>query len=330
MRAVVLEAPGEISVATVPDPTPASDDVVIAVDGCGLCGTDLHLVEGELPATQYPLIPGHEFYGQVVATGSDVGAIKVGDWVAVDPNLPCGHCRYCGADRSNLCESYQALGVTTAGACAEFVAAPQRTCHVLPDDYPLGSASLIEPLSCVIHGFDRLPNNGDETFLIYGAGTIGLLLASLATDRAAGPPVLVDTNPAKCERARSLGFQSVESADVLDVPDWSVVIDATGAPAAIGDGLSRVATGGTVLLFGVASPDATVALHPYDVYRREVTILGSMAVLNSFGRAIPALASRHALAEQLISHEFGLADYSSALATFRSGESMKVVMRPSR
>jgi 2-desacetyl-2-hydroxyethyl bacteriochlorophyllide A dehydrogenase len=329
MRAAIIEAPGRATVGTVDDPTPGPTDLIVRVGGCGICGTDLHLFDGGLPGTPYPLIAGHEFYGEVVAVGADVSSIAVGDHVAVDPNLPCHRCAQCRVGRTNLCTNYRALGVTMTGAFAELVAAPETTAYVLPPDFPLPLASLVEPLSCVIHGVDRLPRRPGDRYLVYGAGTIGLLLASVVGDYATDEVCVVDTNRERRDQATRLGFRVAASADDFDRgAGWDTVIDATGVPAAITDALGRVAAGGTLQLFGVASPEATVAISPYDVYRREISIVGSMAVLNSFDRAIPALAARTDLASALVSHELGLDDYATAIETFRAGKSMKIVIRP--
>ena len=144
MQAVVVREPGLVEVTTVPDPTPGDNEVVVEVASCGLCGTDLHIVDGELPYP-LPVTPGHEFAGTIVALGRDASSFRVGDRVAVDPNMPCGHCRFCRRDKANLCENYAALGVTKAGAAARFVAAPTRCCVKLPDTVDLSDASLIEP-----------------------------------------------------------------------------------------------------------------------------------------------------------------------------------------
>jgi 2-desacetyl-2-hydroxyethyl bacteriochlorophyllide A dehydrogenase len=324
MHAAVIEAPGTVAIRDVPDPFPAPGEVVIAVGGCGICGTDLHLVEGSLPNMAFPLTPGHEFYGKVVETNAEDGP-ELGTWVAVDPNLPCGSCLPCQAGRSNLCENYTAIGVTRPGACAEYVAAPASVCVPLPGDFPLEVASLIEPMSCVIHGLDRIGTRPpDGRWLVYGAGTVGLLMANAAKSRTDSQVCVVETNPDRRERAAAFGFATAASAAELDVPGWDTVIDCTGSTTAIGDAMRRVATGGTVLLFGVAAPGATVDLEPYDVYRREITIVGSMAVMNSFERAVTELAARPEFAAGLVTHRFALTDYLEALATFRSGESGKV------
>lgn len=325
MLAAVIEAPDRVAVRDVPDPTPADGEVVIEVAGCGICGTDLHLVDGSLPDTTYPLVPGHEFYGRVVSPARSGAGPVEGALVAVDPNLPCGDCGPCQAGRSNLCERYSAIGVTRAGACASYVAAPAAVCHNLPDGFPLQVAALIEPMSCVIHGVDRLPTQPRSArVLVYGAGTVGMLMADAVSTRTDEQVCVVETNAGRRERAMSLGFRAVASADDLDVPGFDTVIDCTGVTRAISDALGRVANGGAVLLFGVASPGATVDLSPYDVYRREITIVGSMAVLDSFARAIASLHERPQVAATLVTHRPPLQDYPGALEVFRAGQSGKV------
>ena len=169
MRAAVITAPGTVEVTTVDDPAPARDEVVVEVAAVGICGTDLHILAGE--HGRLPVIPGHEVSGTVVATGADVDATMVGARVAIDPTLPCWSCRQCRRGRTNLCDTLGALGVTTAGGAAELLAAPARSCVVLPDDVDLAGAALIEPLSCAVHGFDVLRMHLGARVLLYGAGT---------------------------------------------------------------------------------------------------------------------------------------------------------------
>ena len=132
MKAAVISAPGQVDVTTVPDPTPGPRQVVVAVAGCGICGTDLHILEGEFAPT-LPVVPGHEFAGDVVAIGSDVTECAIGDQVAVDPSLQCHECYYCRRGRGNLCERWAAIGVTTAGGAAEHAVAPVANCVRLPE-----------------------------------------------------------------------------------------------------------------------------------------------------------------------------------------------------
>ena len=124
MRTAVIEKPGEIQVGNVDDPTPGSSEIVVQVGACGICGTDLHIADGEFPPTPYPIVPGHEFSGEVVATGSGVENIPEGSRVAIDPSLFCGHCHFCRRGRGNLCENWGAIGDTVNGGFAEYVSVP--------------------------------------------------------------------------------------------------------------------------------------------------------------------------------------------------------------
>jgi 2-desacetyl-2-hydroxyethyl bacteriochlorophyllide A dehydrogenase len=327
VKAAVVTTPGTIAVEEVPDPTPGTTDVVVRPAATGICGTDLHIMDGEF-APAYPIVPGHEFAGEIVAVGTGVTGYAVGDQVAVDPSLYCGHCYYCKRARGNQCENWAAIGVTVAGAAAEYVAAPMANLFKLPSHLAARDAALIEPLSCAVRGFDVLPRAMASTYLIYGSGTMGLMMLSLAKRAGAESVSVVDLNPARLETARRIGCSAaVTSADEIDAPrGFDVVIDCTGAEAAIRDGLRRVGRGGTFLQFGVAGYDARVAIEPYEIYRREITITGSMAVLHSFDRAGALLAAGVLDPSIFVSHRFPLTSYSEALDQFRAGVGRKILI----
>lgn len=330
MRAAVIDTPGHVTIITVPDPTPGPRQVVIQVAAVGICGTDIHILDGEFAPTPYPIIPGHEFAGTIVAAGPEVTELSEGDRVAVDPSLFCGQCHFCALGRGNLCERWNAIGVTTPGACAQYAVAPVANCYRLPDQVSLEHAALIEPLSCAVHGFDLLPARLGEHYLVYGAGTMGLLMTQLARNAGAASVSVVDLNPDRLTVAAKLGADKVATgADQLDRPHgWEVVIDCTGAVPAIEDGLRRVRRGGTFQVFGVAATDAVASFSPFRVYHDEITIIGSMAVLHSFGRAVDLLAKGTIDAATMISHSFGLDQYTQALDAFRAGSGRKLQIRP--
>jgi 2-desacetyl-2-hydroxyethyl bacteriochlorophyllide A dehydrogenase len=327
VKAAVVTTPGEIAVEEMPDPTPGATEVVVRPAATGICGTDLHIMDGEF-APAYPIVPGHEFAGEIVAVGTGVTGYAVGDQVAVDPSLYCGHCYYCKRARGNQCENWGAIGVTVAGAAAEYVAAPMANLFKLPSHLAARDAALIEPLSCAVRGFDVLPRAMASTYLIYGSGTMGLMMLSLAKRAGAESVSMVDLNPARLETARRIGCSAaVTSADEIDAPrGFDVVIDCTGVEAAIRDGLRRVGRGGTFLQFGVAGYDARVAIEPYEIYRREITITGSMAVLHSFDRAGALLAAGVLDPSIFVSHRFPLTSYSEALDQFRAGVGRKILI----
>ncbi|SNR36266.1 2-desacetyl-2-hydroxyethyl bacteriochlorophyllide A dehydrogenase [Haloechinothrix alba] len=306
--------------------------MVIEVASVGICGTDLHILDGEFAPTPYPIIPGHEFAGTVVAIGSQVTEVAEGERVAVDPSLFCAECHYCALGRENLCERWSAIGVTTSGACAEYALAPVANCQRIPEQMSLEHAALIEPLSCAVHGFDLLPCRMGEHYLVYGAGTMGLMMAQLARRAGAASVSVVDLNPDRLDVAAALGADAVaRDADELDRPQgWEVVVDCTGAVPAIEDGLRRVRRGGTFEVFGVAAAEASASFSPFRVYNDEITIVGSMAVLHSFERAVALMSAGAVDAATMLSHSFALEDYAEAIEAFRQGLGRKLQINPAR
>lgn len=329
MRAAIIEAPGKVSVETVEDPAPGPRDVVVAVVACGLCGTDLHILQGEFAPT-LPIVPGHEFAGEIVATGSEVTGLAVGDRVAVDPSLYCHECHYCRIGRGNLCERWNAIGVSRPGGAAEFAVAPAANCVKLPEHVSPRDAALIEPLSCAVRGYDVLDSTLGAQVLIYGSGTMGLMMLELAKRTGAASVDVLDVNPRRLETAARLGCsRTAASADALETArGWDVVVDATGNAAAIQDGLGRVAKGGTFLQFGVADYATTAVIEPYRIYNQEITITGSMAVLHSYERAAALFAGGVLDPAVFISDRLPLERYPEALDRFKAGEGRKIVVEP--
>lgn len=328
MRAVVVPEPNVLSVENVTDPTPDRDDVVVAVRGCGICGTDLHLVTGDLGLDRLPLIPGHEPWGEVVAIGSGVRNVRTGDLVAVDPSLHCGQCGPCRRGQGNMCENWGAIGGTKPGAWAEFVVAPAANAYPLPAELPLAVAPLIEPVACAVRGLQRLNPEPDQPALVFGAGTMGMILTLLLQERGVGPVTLVDTNPSRRELAATL--TGAEVCTPLEAQEMRVpwVIEATGNPVAFESALSCVARAGSFLVFGVASPEAISTVSPYRIYADELTILGSMAILRSFGPALDCVARHAERLIPLVTHTIGLADIRLGLDRVRDGSAVKVVVDP--
>ncbi|MGY0023119.1 zinc-dependent alcohol dehydrogenase family protein [Streptomyces sp. cg35] len=329
MKAAIVESVGKVVVGEVPDPTPGPRDVVVEVAACGLCGTDLHILQGEFAPT-LPVVPGHEFAGTVAEIGRDVTEVRVGDRVAVDPSLHCHECRFCRAGRGNLCERWAAIGVTTAGGAAQYALAPVANCVRLPEHVRTQDAALIEPLSCAVRGYDVLRSRLGSHVLIYGSGTMGLMMLELAKRTGAASVDVVDLNPDRLATAQRLGVSaSAAGPDELDRPEgWDVVIDATGNAAAIQDGLDRVAKAGTFLQFGVADYATRVTIDPYRIYNQEITITGSMAVLHSYERAAELFAGGVLDPDVFISDRLPLDSYPRALEQFASGVGRKIVVVP--
>lgn len=330
MRAAVWEKPGQLKVQERPDPSPGPAEIVVRVGACGMCGTDVHIAEGEFPPTPYPIVPGHEFAGEVVEVGADVDDVAVGDHVAVDPSLFCGHCDYCRVQRGNLCRNWNAIGDTVDGAFAELVKAPARNAYRLPDGTSLRTGALVEPLACAVHGARRLEVGTGDSVLVTGAGTMGLLLLQLLRHGGAAGVTVVDRNEQRLEVASELGADAVETdvAAAADGDGFDIVVDATGVPAVIQQGVDAVRRGGKLMIFGVAPEEARVEISPFRIYNDEVTVVGSMAVLYTFVQAIELLRGGTVQTDPLLTHTFPLDGFEDALASMRAGEGIKVQVMP--
>jgi len=331
MRAIVLDRPGSFRVAEVPDPTPGEGQIVVKVDACGICGTDIHIMDGEFPPTPYPITPGHEFAGTIAAVASDVRAgLPVGAKVAVDPSLYCGYCRRCRSGRDNLCENWAAIGDTVDGAFAEYVAVPAANAHLLPDGIDGQLGAMIEPLACAVHGLRRLGGVFGDTVVLTGAGTMGLLLLQLLVHAGAGPVTVVDRVPDRLEVARKLGAAWVATS-LDDVKDerFEVAVDATGVPAVIDGVAGLLDRGGRLLVFGVAPAEATMRLSPFRVYNDEITVTGSMAILRSFAPAVELVGTGVIDPRPLLSVPLSLDEFGEALRRVRAGQGIKWHISPS-
>ncbi|MBA3416447.1 MAG: zinc-dependent alcohol dehydrogenase family protein [Chloroflexia bacterium] len=330
MRAVLVEEPHAVSVTELPDPAPGPTEVVLKVGACGICGTDVHVIDGEFPPTRYPIVIGHEFGGEVVAVGSEVPSVRVGDRVGIDPTLNCGACYFCQRGMGNLCENWNGIGVAkTNGGFAEYVVLPARTVYPLPEGMTDAAAALIEPISCVVRGFHRLQPMVGESYLIYGAGPMGLMNAQVARFNGASLVALIDINPGRLARARDeFGFAhvagSLEELREIAPRGFDNVIEATGVTKVAEIAIDAVKRRGKLLLFGVCPPGEKAAYDAFKIYNEEITILGTMAVLNSYGPAIDILAAGAVDVDKMVSHTFTLDRFDDALAIVRKGAGMKV------
>lgn len=249
----------------------------------------------------------------VVAVGAEVEDIAEGARVAVDPSLFRGHCEFCRRGKGKLCLNWGAIGDTVNGAFAEYVAVPAANANVLPDHLSYREAALIEPVSCAVHGMHVLAPRMGDTVLIVGAGTMGLILLQLALHGGASSVSVLDLNAERLARAERLGAAST-ATDLAGLMEneplgYDCVIDATGAPKAIESAFSAVKRGGKLLIFGVAPEDARVALSPFRIYNDEITVLGSMAVLNSYAPAVKLVANGTVDAGALLTGALMLDDY---------------------
>ncbi len=197
MRAARVEQPGQMNIIEIDRPAPAPGEVLVRVMASGICGTDIHIYRGEYLGG-YPVIPGHEFAGVVEAVGSAVTRFRPGDRVAIEPNIACDNCENCLNNRQNFCLNWQAVGVTRMCGKAQWTTAPEKVVFDI-GDLPFEAGAFVEPLSCVLHGLERLDPRLADKVAILGAGPIGNLLLQGIRLRGASHVTVVDKNRARLE-----------------------------------------------------------------------------------------------------------------------------------
>ena len=333
MRAVVYDVPGSFEVRDVPDVEPGSGQVRVRMTRAGMCGTDLHLHDGQFLAT-FPLTPGHETVGVVDAIGP--GAIDgegrqlaVGQQVVVNPNSSCRSCDYCAEGRPWLCDGFAGIGSSTPGGFADYVVVPGAQLFDATGIDP-NLAVFAEPSACIAHLMDRLDPLDGRSVVVLGAGPTGVLLIQFLCYKGAGAVTLADPNRAKLDRVVEFGGVETTLVDRDDVRgsldaivaahggQFDIVIDATGRAAVIEE-LPRLArNGGRIVYYGVADESDLVAISPFEIFRRELTIMGSFTEVDSFPDALAAFRAGAIRMDGVITHRFALGDYADALDALRS------------
>jgi D-arabinitol dehydrogenase (NADP+) len=329
MKSVVIARPNEIALAMREVPEPGPGELMIQVMASGICGTDLHIYRGEYMG-RYPVIPGHEFSGLVAAVGNQITRFKVGDHVAVEPNIACDNCVNCLNNRQNFCLNWQAIGVTLPGGMEEYVIAPERAAFPI-GDLPFEHGAFMEPLSCVVHGIERARIGLADHVAIFGAGPIGILMLQMARIQGAAHITVLEINPGRADLASEMGADRVVSSfEELRADTYDIVIDATGAIPLMNRSIDYVRMGGTVLLFGVPPSGKNLEMEGFKIFRKGLTVLSSFtSVRNSF-QAVDLLQSGQIQVEPLISHRLPLQELPRALELLESRDPAvrKVIIQP--
>lgn len=326
MKAVLFPSPDEVSVGHLPDPEIASGEVLVRIRASGICHTDIEVMRGNYGTSTYPLVPGHEFSGEIAAVGSEVVELAVGDYVVIDPNLECGTCRSCRRGWAHLCDNLGAYGVTTNGGFAEYCAVRAEAVHKI-GDLSFAQAALAEPMGCVLNGLAPLQDRIIERAAVFGTGPMGLLVGLALKSRGVSEVIMLDRVEDRLQIAEEVGLTTKISEDsqLAELTrSCDLAVDATGLTHVVEKLPEYTANGGAMLVFGVCQQDAKIAVSPFDLFRRQLTLFGTHSLNHNIPDALQALAAIGDCAQKVISHQVSLEEIADVMAGNQLSGSMKV------
>lgn len=300
MKAAAYFGKHDVRIIDIPIPTPCDNEVLIKVAACGVCGTDIHIFNGDGGFKQSPkgTVLGHEFSGTVEKIGKNVKSVAVGDRVCVDPNVLCGECDGCRSGIGHFCESITGIGTTVNGGFAEYCVAPQSQIYRVSDKTSFECAAMSEPVACCLHGIDLCNINCGDTVAVVGGGMIGLIMVQLARLSGAAKIVLIELIATKRELAKKLGAdvcidpmaEDVE-AECKKLGRINCVIECVGRTSTMQQAIRLAGYKGTVMLFGLTAPDAEMPIKPHEIFQKELTVTASFINPYTQGRAVALIDS---------------------------------------
>jgi threonine dehydrogenase-like Zn-dependent dehydrogenase len=331
MQAAVFAGEGNLAIVERPLPqVTLPDEVLVKVEVCGVCGTDIRFLSVPPVLQARPgVILGHEYSGRVVEVGAGVRHLRPGDRVAVMPDVPCGHCRLCLKGRPNLCENVVSIGGDSDGGFAQYAVNPASALIKIPDSLPIEEAAFIELLSCVSAGVEKAAPLPGESVLIMGAGPAGLTYLKLFRAAGAGKVIMAEPNRWRAEFALKVGASQVvdprreELSQVVrqatgDGAD--IVVDAVGL--ALDAAIACAGRGARIIVFG-EDARAQCLVRPYDIQHRELRILGSFIGPHSFPKAVQMLETGAVRLGDLITHRLTLAELPAGIRELAAGRGAK-------
>jgi 2-desacetyl-2-hydroxyethyl bacteriochlorophyllide A dehydrogenase len=339
MKSAVLRAVRDIEIRQLPVPAPGPRDVLIKVMACGVCGTDVHIFEGEKGAADNPLpiVLGHEFAGVVERTGSDVTDLAKGDAVCVDPNVMCGHCYYCRSGIGHFCERMIGIGTTVNGGFSEYCAVPRQAVYRLGKGVPFEAGAMAEPLACCLHGIDLCEIAPGSDVLVMGGGMIGLLMLQLAKLSGAARVALAEPVAGKRADGHRLGADLCIDPTAGDVKQAlldagiervDTVIECVGKPSTIEQAIDIAGKRSVVMMFGLTKPDEEIRVRPFEVFRKEVTLKTSFINPYTLGRAVELINQGRIDVSSMLAEVIPLERLAEVLADGRLRSKGKYAVNP--
>ena len=343
MKALILKKYGKFVYEDAPMPQTGPDDVLIQVKACGICGSDVHGMDGSTGRRLPPVIMGHEAAGVIATVGAGVTAWKSGERITFDSTIYCGRCEFCRRGRINLCDNRRVLGVSCDeyrrhGAFAEFVAVPQRILYRLPDAISFEQAAMVEALSVAVHAVERTPLSLNDTVVVVGAGMIGLLVIQVARAAGCGRLIAVDIDQGKLDLARRLGADVALNADACEAPEEvkkltqgrgaDVAFEVVGVTATVKTAVSSLRKGGSLTLVGNILPVVELPLQA--VVTRQLSLIGTCASCGEYPACLDLIARGAVSVDALISATPPLLEGAAWFDRLYRKEPglMKVILKP--
>jgi 2-desacetyl-2-hydroxyethyl bacteriochlorophyllide A dehydrogenase len=308
------------------------NELLIKVAFCGVCGTDRHIYEGKA-SSSIPVILGHEYAGIIVEKSDSDSKLNIGDKVAIDPNIYCGHCDYCRKGMVNFCENLKALGVTMNGGFAEYSIVPVSQAYLLPSDFDLSIAAFSEPLSCCLRGIEQADIKPGNTVVIIGGGSIGLLMVQLVRNSGASIIILVEPDSFKQKLGIELGSdfsispydeKLFEEINELTNSQVDIVIECVGDKDTVDNAIKIVGKEGKVIIFGLAPKDQSITLNLQYLFQKEVKIFSSFLNPFTFKPAVQLLVNKKISVKKLLTKQIYLKDIKSIFSDKNISGSIKV------
>ncbi|HHT24194.1 MAG TPA: zinc-dependent alcohol dehydrogenase family protein [Clostridiaceae bacterium] len=312
MKAARFYKKHQLLVEDVPIREPEQSEVVIRIKYCGVCGTDVHIYEGEKGSAQIepPVTLGHEISGEIVGCGKNAKKFIIGERVVVDPNTYCGNCYHCANDNHHMCDNMIGVGTSVDGGFSENIIVNENLVFRLPKEVSFEVGALVEPLSCCVHGIELLNIQMGDHVMVVGAGNIGFMMIQLVKNIGASKIIAVEPNEYRRERAKQFGADIIidpinDDTDKIllehNIPNIEHVIDCAGLVSTAEYSVQYAGKKGKVMLFGLTNPDDTIKVKPFEIFQKELTITSSFVNPFSMQRAVALMKTKELHLDTIIS-----------------------------
>ena len=338
MKSAVLTGTRQMSIQELEKPKPGKGEVLIRVKACGICGTDVHIFEGDKGAADnpIPIVLGHEFSGLVEELGGEVTNVKVGEHVCVDPNVMCQECYYCKSGSGHFCENMTGIGTTVNGGFAEYCAVPVRQIYKLADTTTFAEGAMAEPLACCLHGIDLCELAPGDNVVVIGGGTIGLLMLQLARLCGAARVMLVEPVQSKRETGKKLGADiciDPTSEDVQMVLQKAgihhvrCVIECVGKIQTLQQAIEIAGKKSIVMMFGLTKPDDKLSIQPYEIFKKEIVLKSSFINPYAMERAVSLINQRCIDVNSVLAEDIAVEELGEVLGDSEKRSQGKIIVR---